>query len=117
VENPYIQTVVKTKNMSVLMQFAMFPTDKGISVSKQVSSIIEMIKNSGIKYKLGSMGTTVETETFEEALGVLRKSFELLESDSDRIYASINFDIKKGNEFRMEKKIESIEQKIGKINK
>lgn len=98
------------------MQFAMFPTDKGISVSKQVSSIIEMIKNSGIKYKLGSMGTTIETETFDEALVILRKSYELLESGSERIYASINFDIKKGQEFRMEKKIESIEQKIGNVN-
>ena len=102
--------------MSVLMQFAMFPTDKGISVSKHVSRIIEMIKKSGVKYKLGSMGTAIETETFDEALAILKKSHEILESDSERIYASINLDIKKGKEFRMEKKIESIEKKIGDVN-
>jgi uncharacterized protein (TIGR00106 family) len=98
------------------MHFAMFPTDKGISVSKEVSRLIEMIEKSGIKYKLGSMGTTIETETFAEALEVLQKSYEILEPDTERIYASINFDIKKSQEFRMEKKIESIEQKIGKVN-
>ncbi len=103
--------------MSVLMNFAMFPTDKGTSVSRQVSSLIAMIKDSGINYKLGSMGTTIETETFAEALEILQKSYELLETDSERIYASINFDIKKGQSGRMVKKIESIEAKIGKVNK
>ena len=31
--------------MSVLLEFAMFPTDKGESVSNYVSRIIKMIKN------------------------------------------------------------------------
>ncbi len=53
--------------MSVLMEFAMFPTDKGISVSAEVCKVIEMIRNSGVSYKLGSMGTTIETETLPEA--------------------------------------------------
>ena len=38
--------------MSVLLEFAMFPTDKGDSVSKYVSKVIDMIKNSGLDYKL-----------------------------------------------------------------
>jgi uncharacterized protein (TIGR00106 family) len=103
--------------MSVLMQFAMFPTDKGTSVSKEVSKIVEMIKNSGHEYKLGAMGTTIETNTFAEALEILQKSYELLENDSERIYASINFDIRKAMSGRISKKIEAIEAKIGNVNK
>jgi uncharacterized protein (TIGR00106 family) len=103
--------------MSVLMQFAIFPTDKGTSVSEFVSRVIEMLKNSGFAYKLGPMGTTVETETFAEALEVLQKSYNILGPESERIYASINFDIKKGQSGRMEKKIISIEDKIGPVNK
>jgi uncharacterized protein (TIGR00106 family) len=103
--------------MSVLMQFAMFPTDKGVSVSKEVSSIIELLRTSGVIYKLGSMGTTVETDTFEKALEILKKSYELLENSSERVYASINFDIRKGQNNRMEKKIDSIESKIGAVKK
>lgn len=99
------------------MQFAIFPTDKGTSVSEYVSRVIEMVKNSGFDYKLGPMGTTVETETFAEALEVLQKSYDILGPGSDRIYASINFDIKKGQSGRMEKKIISIEDKIGPVNK
>jgi uncharacterized protein (TIGR00106 family) len=103
--------------MSVLMQFAIFPTDKGTSVGKEVSLVIEMLEKSGVNYKLGSMGTTVETESFSDALEILQKSYQILEKNSERIYASINFDIRKGVDNRMMKKIESIESKIGKINK
>jgi len=103
--------------MSVLMEFSMFPTDKGTSVSAEVSKIIMLIKNSGVSYKLGSMGTTVETETMAEALQILELSYQAIEPVSERIYASIKLDIQKGKSDRLVKKIESIEKKIGNVNK
>ncbi|NJO87962.1 MAG: thiamine-binding protein [Chloroflexia bacterium] len=103
--------------MSVLMEFAMFPTDKGISVSSDVSKIIEMIRNSGFSYKLGSMGTTVETDTMNQALDILNKAYNILERNSARIYSSVKFDIKKGPAGRIEAKLKSIENKIGKVSK
>ena len=102
--------------MSVLLNFAMFPTDKGASVSEFVSKIILMIKNKGYNYKLTAMGTIVETETMKEALQVIQESYNALEPYSDRIYSSVKFDIRKGKSNRLEHKIESIESKIGKIN-
>ncbi len=36
--------------MSVLFEFAMFPTDKGESVSKYVSKVIKMIDKSDVNY-------------------------------------------------------------------
>ncbi len=45
--------------MSVLMEFAIFPTDKGESVSKYVSKVINMIDKSGIRYQLTPMGTII----------------------------------------------------------
>lgn len=103
--------------MSVLMEFSMFPTDKGTSVSAEVSKIIETIRNSGFNYKLGSMGTTIETETFAEALQILELAFQAIEPNSERIYANIKLDIQKGKSGRLVKKIESIENKIGNVNK
>jgi uncharacterized protein (TIGR00106 family) len=103
--------------MSVIMQFAMFPTDKGISVGNEVSRIIEMIRNSGVTYKLGSMSTTIETNTFDEALEILRKSYQILENASERIYSTVSFDVRKGETGRIDKKVQSIESKIGNVNK
>ncbi|RLD48745.1 MAG: thiamine-binding protein [Bacteroidetes bacterium] len=103
--------------MSVLLEFAMFPTSKeGSSSSPYVSKIIEMIKNSGVSYKLTPMGTIIETETVAEALKIVEKSYAVLEPFSERVYSTLTMDIRKGKNNRMSQKIESIENKIGKVN-
>ncbi|MBN1252970.1 MAG: MTH1187 family thiamine-binding protein [Bacteroidales bacterium] len=103
--------------MSVLLEFAIFPTDKGISVSNDVSKVLKMIKESGISYKLTAMGTIIETSTLPEALDIVNKSYEILEKNSDRVYSTITIDIKKEGDDRIEKKVQSIESKIGSVNK
>ncbi len=100
--------------MSVLVEFAMFPTDKGESVSGYVSRIIKVIDDSGVEYKLTPMGTVFETETMDKALEVLKKSYEVLEPDCNRIYSTVKFDIRKNRSNRMKQKIASIESKLGK---
>ncbi|TCK04506.1 MTH1187 family thiamine-binding protein [Phorcysia thermohydrogeniphila] len=99
--------------MSVLVEFSMFPTDKGESVSAYVSRIIRMIDESGIPYQLTSMGTVFETETIEEALEIIKKAYKELEPDCNRVYSVVKFDIRKGKENRLVQKIKSIETKLG----
>lgn len=100
--------------MSVIVQFAMFPTDKGVSVSPYVSRIIEMIRSEELNHQLTPMATIVETETLDEALEVIKKAYRLLEPDCSRVYLSANFDIKAGQMGRMEQKVKSVEDKIKK---
>ena len=102
--------------MSVLLEYAMFPTDKGTSVSKYVSKIIAMVRESGFAYKLTAMGTIVETNTMPEALKIVEKSYEILEPDSERVYSTLTFDIQKNKNNRLISKVQSIEDKIGKVN-
>ncbi|MFW5805874.1 MAG: MTH1187 family thiamine-binding protein [Bacteroidales bacterium] len=104
--------------MSVLVNFAMFPTDKGTSVSPYVSRVINMLKTSDVNYKLSAMGTVFETETMKEALHILEKAYNQLEKDCDRVYSVVNFDIQKNKPMgRLNGKIQSIEDKIGTVNK
>ena len=103
--------------MSVLLNFAMFPTDKGASVSQYVSKVLECVRESGVAYRLNSMGTTIETETLEEALQVVNKAYLILEPVADRIYSTISIDARKGPLGRMDGKIQAVERKIGKLNK
>lgn len=102
--------------MSVLLEFAMFPTDVGESKSEYVSRIIQMIRDSGYTYNLTAMGTIVETNTLDEALEVVKKAHDVLAPDVNRIYSSMKLDIRKGKENRLSNKIRSIESKIGKVN-
>ncbi|HKK67359.1 MAG TPA: MTH1187 family thiamine-binding protein [Bacteroidales bacterium] len=104
--------------MSVLVSFAMFPTDKGSSVSPYVSRILNMLKSSDVSYKLSAMGTVFETETMPEALQVIQKAYALLEDDCERVYSVVNFDIQTNKTMgRLKAKIDSIENKIGEVNK
>ncbi len=103
--------------MSVLLEFAMFPTDKGESVSNSVSKVIDMIRETCDNYKLTAMGTIIETETLQQALTIVQKSYDILKKDSDRVYSTIKLDIRKNKSGRLTQKIQSIESKIGEVKK
>ena len=103
--------------MSVMMSFTIFPTDKGISVSEYVSKVVENVRNSGFRYTLTPMSTIVETDTMEEALKIVNESYLILKPHSERIYLSLTMDIKNEVGSRMEQKIQSVESKIGPVNK
>jgi len=102
--------------MSILLDLAMFPTDKGESVSKYVSEVIKVIKESGYPYVLTPMGTIIEFETFEEATDLLNKCYKVLEPLSNRIYVVCKFDIRKGKSNRIKQKIESVKKHIGEVS-
>lgn len=99
--------------MSVIVQFAMFPTDKGMSVSAYVGRIVAMIRHEGYSHQLTPMATIVETKSLREALAIIDKAYHLLEPDCERVYLSANFDIRKGSMGRMAQKVKSVEEKIG----
>ena len=101
--------------MSVLLEFSMFPIGEGESVKEQVSQIIKMIDESGVSYQLTPMGTIIETKTIEEALDIVKESYALLEKESQRVYAALKFDIRKGKSGRLHSKIASVEEIIGKV--
>ncbi len=103
--------------MSFLMEFAMFPTDRGESVSKEVSQVIDTIRKLTDNYQLTAMGTIVETDTMEEALDIIKACYYTLEKlGAKRVYSSIKFDIRQGKSNRLKTKIESIRNKIGEVN-
>jgi len=99
--------------MSVLVEFAMFPTDKGESVSEYVSRIVKMFKESDVNYQLTPMGSVFEVDTIEEATNYINKAYKCLESDCNRVYTTIKMDIRKNKNNRMIQKIKSVEKKIG----
>lgn len=94
--------------MSVIMEFSIFPIDKGGHVSQYVKKVIEMIDALPCKSQLTSMGTIVECDTMEECLAVISKANALLEQYSERIYCTATFDNKPGKKDQMEHKIRAV---------
>ena len=102
--------------MSVLTEFAMFPTDKGASVSKHVSKIISMIRESGFSYQLTAMGTIIEGDT-DAVFDLIKKCQKHLASKAERVYTVIKIDDKVGKTGQLKHKVDSVKQKIdGDVN-
>jgi uncharacterized protein (TIGR00106 family) len=103
--------------MSVLLEFSMFPTDRGESLSAYVSPIVAMIRDSGAAYRLTPMGTVVETATLGEALALVERAYGLLEAAGcRRVYSALKLDIRAGQEGRLEAKIASVRGRIGALD-
>ncbi len=98
--------------MSVLMNFAMFPTRKSESVSPFVSKVVESVRAKGFNNLLTAMGTIVETDTLGDALNVIEDAYATLEDECDRVYVTVNIDIRKGKSDRMKSKVQSVEDKL-----
>jgi len=96
--------------MSVIMDFSIFPVGKGESVSDYVSRAVKIIKESGLTFKLGPMGTAIEGE-WDEVMAVVNRCFEALRKDCNRVYMTIKVDYRKGESDRMEGKIKTVERK------
>ena len=99
--------------MSALLEFAIFPTEQTQSKSAFVARVLDIVDRSGLEYQLTPMGTIIEGETVEDVLAVINKAYEELQIDCDRVYSSIKIDYRKGPTGRLNKKVGSVEAKLG----
>ncbi len=97
--------------MSVLIDLAIFPLDKGGSVSPYVSRVVRTIRDSGLSYKFGPMGTSIEGE-WDEVMAVVNRCFNELAKDCERVYLTIKADYRKGVAGRITSKVKSVEEKL-----
>lgn len=96
----------------VLLEFSMYPTDKGESVSEYVARSIDIIDRSGLPYQLTPMGTIIEGE-YDEVMKVVKECFDLMSSDCVRVAVNLKIDYRKGKSGRLGSKIESVEKRLG----
>ena len=96
----------------VLLEFAMYPTDKGESVSDYVKSSLEIIDDSGLPYRLGPMGTCLEG-SYDEVMAVVKACYERMSRDCDRIACTLKFDYRRGGRDRLQGKVQTLVRKTG----
>jgi uncharacterized protein (TIGR00106 family) len=97
--------------VSVILDFSMYPLDKGESLSPYVARSIRIIKESGLPYEFRSMGTSIEGE-WEEVMDVVQRCFETMRRDCNRVVLSIKADYRQGPGGRMQRKVQSVEEKL-----
>jgi uncharacterized protein (TIGR00106 family) len=96
----------------LLVELSMSPIDKGPSVSKWVARALEIIDRSGLDYRLGPMGTSIEGE-WDEVMRVVTKCWKAMSKESVRITFSIKGDWRRGSRGRLQSKVEAVEKRLG----
>lgn len=96
----------------VLLEFSMSPLGKGESVGGYVARSLEIVEQSGLDYRLHAMGTVLEGE-IDQVLGVVRQCFDAMTADCDRVSCTMKLDFRRGHSGRLESKVKSVEEKLG----
>ena len=100
----------------LLAEISIWPMDKGESVGKYVARVLDVIDRSGLPYKLGPLGTCIEGD-YDAVMAVIKQCHQALAADCNRIACTIKMDWRKGTQGAMEKKVKSVEQKVGRTLK
>lgn len=96
----------------MMVEFSVVPLGAGASVSPAIARVLRIVIDSGIPYKANPMGTVIEGE-WDVVMDLVRKCHDEAMRDAERVVTSIKIDDYKGKGPRLEKKLESVEQKLG----
>ncbi|GAX60164.1 cytosolic protein [Candidatus Scalindua japonica] len=97
----------------MVVNFTIVPIGKESSLSTKVAEVLNIVSESGIDYKLHSMGTILEGD-WDEIMRLIKKCHKKILKDSDRVLTTITIDDGKGRTGRIAGKVKSVEKKLGK---
>lgn len=97
----------------MIAEFSVTPIGAGVSVSQYVAECMKIVDASGIDYKINPMGTVLEGD-FDKVMGIVRACHMRVMEMAPRAVTSVRIDDRKGVTGGMEKKMESVEKKVGK---
>ena len=99
-----------------LLEFSITPVGAGQSVSQYVARAVDLVDKSGLDYRLHAMGTVVEGDV-GTLLDLLRRCFEAVASDCDRVSITAKIDYRKDHSGTLAAKVASVEKRLGRAVK
>ena len=96
----------------ILLEFAIYPNDKGENLSEYVARCVDVIDKSGLPYRFSAMSTIIEG-SWDEVMKVVGDCYKVLEVDCNRIAVMIRMDARKGTESRLKSKVDSVKSVLG----
>jgi uncharacterized protein (TIGR00106 family) len=102
----------ENKEEEMLIEFSIVPVGSGSSIGNRLAEVLKIVDESGLPYKVNPMGTVVEGE-WNELFGLVRKCHKAVMKKEERAVINISIDDRKGKPNRIEKKVKSVEKRLG----
>ena len=95
----------------MLVAFSVAPTGgESESVAEVVAEAVRVVRESGLPNETTSMFTTIEAETWDEAMDVVKRAVEAVQARAGRVSLVLKADIRPGHSGQLAAKVERVEQ-------
>jgi uncharacterized protein (TIGR00106 family) len=98
--------------MSVLVAFSVTPLGVGEEVGELVAEAVRVVRASGLPNRTDAMFTTIEGETWDEVMAVVKQAVEAVRARAPRTGAVIKVDWREGVSGALDAKVESVERHL-----
>ena len=100
----------------MLFAFSIAPSgssaDDG-SVGDVVAEAVRVVRASGLPHETTAMFTTIESETWDEGMAVVKAAVEAVQARSPRVSLVLKADLRPGWTGQLSAKVERIEKALG----
>jgi uncharacterized protein (TIGR00106 family) len=96
----------------MLIEFSIVPIGASSSVGAKVAEVLDLVDSSGLSYKLTPMGTIVEGE-WDELMQLVKECHMKMMEHEKRVLTRIIIDDRKGKTGNIDRKVSSIEKRLG----
>lgn len=79
------------------------------SVSQAVADAVRVVRDSGLPNETTSMFTTIEADTWDEGMAVIKRAVEAVQAHAPRVSLVLKADIRPGYTGQLRSKVERIE--------
>ena len=99
---------------AMLFAFSVAPAGGGSdSVGDAVADAIRVVRESGLPNETTSMFTTIEAETWDEGMAVVKRAVEAVQARAPRVSLVLKADIRPGHTGQLMAKVQRVEQALG----
>jgi uncharacterized protein (TIGR00106 family) len=98
----------------MLFAFSIAPAGLGDeSLGEIVAEAVRVVRESGLPHETTSMFTTIEADTWDEAMAVVKKAVEVVQARAPRVSLVLKADIRPAhNSGQLAAKVERVEQAL-----
>src|SRR4051794_11460802 len=97
----------------MLVAFSVAPSGGGTdSVGDVVAEAVRVVRESGLPNETTSMFTTIEAETWDEGMEVIKRAVEAVQARSSRVSLVLKADIRPGWSGQLAAKVERVEEAL-----
>jgi uncharacterized protein (TIGR00106 family) len=97
----------------MLVAFSVTPLGVGEDVAEYVADAVRVVRDSGLPNRTDAMFTTVEGETWDEVMGVVKRAVDAVAAKAPRVSLSLKADVRPGVTGALDSKVEALERYLG----